>query len=158
MKIKVPVDGHSFAAFAMIVDVNGFTSMVARGGDAQFTRDILVGGIECVEKNGGEVVGLMGDAFYGVLASFEDVVNCCAAIAKDTDRQCEYISHLQAEDPEIFSFSPGGPSLKVGVEYGTFDVSHLHTTFMGNQFLVIGPAVIQACRIAAAGIGNRCLI
>ena len=37
-------------------------------------------------------------------------------------------------------------------------MSDIHTTFMGNQFLVVGPAVIYACRIAAAGKGNRCLI
>jgi hypothetical protein len=43
MKIEIPKRG-GFDAFAMIVDINGFTTMVSRGGDAQFTRDVLSGG------------------------------------------------------------------------------------------------------------------
>lgn len=157
MKIEVPNGGY-FEAFAMIVDINGFTSIVTRGGDAQFTRDILSGGIAVVEKLGGEVVGLMGDAFYAVLSGAENVFMCCAGIAKDVDRICEYISQIQGEFTDAFSFSPGGPGLKIGVEYGAFDVSEIHTHFMGEQKLVVGPAVIYASRITAAGKGNRCLV
>jgi len=54
-------------AFAMIVDINGYTPMIANvkyiNGIAQFVRDVLVGGIQAVEKSNGVVVGFMGDAF-----------------------------------------------------------------------------------------------
>ena len=113
-------DGDSLLAFAMLVDINGFTQMVAKAGGesiAQFTRDVLAGGIAAVEHNGGEVVGFMGDAFYALLFDPDNVFGCCAEIAKDLDAQGEYISG----SPGLFSFSPGGPGLKVGIEHGSFD-------------------------------------
>lgn len=46
-------------AFAMIVDVNGFTQIFSRSrqndGVAQFVRDIPIGGTEITEKHGGLV-------------------------------------------------------------------------------------------------------
>jgi class 3 adenylate cyclase len=114
--------------------------------------------IECAEKHGGQVVGLMGDAFYAVLPRVDNVFMCCVGIAKDVDRMCEWISQCQTTDPDAFAFSPGGPGLKIGVEYGTLDVDDIHTDFLGNQKLLVGPAVIYASRITAAGKGNRCLI
>lgn len=160
MSISIPNSGF-ISAFAMIVDINGFTRMVARAeGDliAQYTRDVLAGGVSAVEKNGGEVVGFMGDAFYALLADADEVFQCCIDIAVDLDKQCEYISDLQAESPEDFSYSPGGPSLKIGIEYGLFDISPISSKYLGPQNLFIGPAVNYASRITAAGKGNRCLV
>jgi class 3 adenylate cyclase len=160
MPISIPRSG-AISAFAMIVDINGFTGMVenAEGDDiAQYTRDVLVGAIEAVENNGGEVVGLMGDAFYALLSDADEVFKCCVGIAKDLDRQCEYISECQSETPELFSFSPGGPGLKIGIEYGLLDISPIHSNYLKAQNLFIGNAVNYASRITAAGKGNRCLI
>lgn len=156
MPISIPKTG-SISAFAMIVDINGFTGMVAKAeGEsiAQFTRDVLVGGIGAVERYGGEVVGLMGDAFYALLSDADEVFMCCVEIAKDLDRQCEYIS----ESPELFSFSPGGPGLKIGIEYGALDIAPIQSNYLKEQNLFIGTAVNYASRITAAGKGNRCLM
>lgn len=145
----------------MIVDINGFTRMVGKAeGDsiAQYTRDVLAGGIDAVQGNGGEVVGLMGDAFYALLSDADDVFNCCVDIAVDLDKQCEYVSDVQSESPESFSFSPGGPGLKIGVEYGLLDISPIISNYLGAQNLFIGPAVNYASRIISAGKGNRCMV
>src|SRR5580692_3517491 len=88
-------------AFAMIVDLNGFSGMVVAAeqvGDliAQFTRDSLSGAINEIEMEGGEVVGFMGDAILGILPDGDSAVKACFGIAKDTDRMCEYISSEQA--------------------------------------------------------------
>jgi class 3 adenylate cyclase len=152
-------DGQSVQAFAMIVDINGFTRMVVKGEDeliAQFTRDVLAGGITAVEHCGGEVVGFMGDAFYALLFDADKVFECCTGIAKDLDEQCEYISQVQSESP-VFSFSPGGPGLKIGIEYGWLEVSTISSNYLKEQQLFIGPAVNYASRITSAGKGNRCL-
>jgi class 3 adenylate cyclase len=136
-------DGDSLLAFAMIVDINGFTQMVAKAGGesiAQFTRDVLAGGIAAVEHNGGEVVGFMGDAFYALLFDPDNVFGCCAEIAKDLDAQGEYISG----SPGLFSFSPGGPGLKVGIEHGSFDVATISSNYLNGQKLFIGSAVNYA--------------
>ena len=160
MPLSIPESG-SISAFAMIVDINGFTRMVARAeGDlvAQYTRDVLAGGIGAVERNGGEVVGFMGDAFYALLPDVDETFQCCVDIAIDLDKQCEYISSCQAESPDTFSYSPGGPGLKIGVEYGQFDIASIGSRYLGPQNLFIGPAVNYASRITAAGKGNRCLV
>ena len=66
---KLPRKLHGLEAFAMIVDINGFTRLVKEydAEIAQFTRDLLSGSVRCVEEHGGHVVGLMGDAFYALL-------------------------------------------------------------------------------------------
>jgi class 3 adenylate cyclase len=69
MPIVIPENG-CINAFAIIVDINGFTSMVAKddsGMTAQFVRDVLAGTIDAIEKEGGEIVSYMGDAVLGVL-------------------------------------------------------------------------------------------
>ena len=54
--MKLPEIG-TIEAFAMIVDVNGFTPMVSEStpsdGVAQFVRDVLSGGIDMIRKHGG---------------------------------------------------------------------------------------------------------
>ena len=150
-------------AYALIVDLNGFTSMVrsaeAKGGSAaQFVRDVLAGAIEEVEFHGGEVVGFMGDAILGVITSGEDVVSACFGIADDLDRQCEYISNAQRKSSDLFSLAPVGPSLKIAIEFGSLDVSSIESRLLGQQRLFVGTAINHASRIAAAGVGNRCLV
>lgn len=156
MAIVIP-QNSSLKVFAMIVDINGYTKMVSNSDAnliAQFTRDVLYGGISAVEKNGGEVVGFMGDAFFAILSDSDQVFNSCITIAKDIDRQCEYIS----SNSEAFPFSPKGPSLKIGIEYGFIDVSDISSKYLGKQKLFAGEAINYAARITAADYGNRCLV
>ena len=149
-------DSNGIEVFAMIVDVNGYTKMVANPDAnliAQFTRDVLYGGINSVQQCGGEVVGFMGDAFLAILDDTEKVFQCCASIAKDIDKQCEYIS----SNSDAFPFAPKGPSLKIGIEYGYLDISTISSNFLGVQKLFAGEAINYAARIMQAESGNRCL-
>lgn len=143
--------------FAIIVDINSYAKMVSDSKAnmmAQFTRDVLAGGIRAVEEQGGIVVGFMGDAFLGFLSESENVFSSCLSIAQDLNNQCEYISN----NYEAFPFSPQGPSLKIAIEYGHFDISDITSKFLGNQKLFAGEAINYAARISAAESGNRCLI
>jgi len=146
--------------FAFIVDVNSFTTMVAKTSKsdsiAQFVRDFHSGGIGIIERNNGSVVSFMGDAFLAILENVDSVYHSCIGLAKDVDRQCEYISTHQREFPEDWHYSQGGPSLKIGIEYGWIDISTIHSELLGTQRLLIGPGINYACRIASAGEGNRC--
>lgn len=156
MAIVIP-EHSGIEAFAMIVDINGYTKMVSNSEGnliAQFTRDVLYGGVNAVQINGGEVIGFMGDAFLGILSNSEDVFKCCALIAKDVDKQCEFISN----NSKAFPYSPNGPSLKIGIEYGYLDISDISSNFLGSQKLFAGEAINYAARITAAQYGNRCLI
>lgn len=160
MAIDIRSSG-SVTAFALIEDINGFTRMVKDADgecDANFITDVLCGGVEAIEKHNGIVVGFMGDAFLAVLERPDDVFACCAAIAKDLDRQCEYISMAQKDAPHCWPFCPGGPSIKIAVEYGWIDVSVIKSKFLGEQKILIGPPINYAARISAAGEGNRCLL
>ena len=158
--MKIP-RSRSFSAIALIVDLNGFTAMIRRApGDgmlAAFTRDALVGGIHAVEGAGGEVVAFMGDAFLAVLRDASSAFNACVMIARDLDRQCEWISNVQQEDPVAWSFSPGGPSLKIAFEWGTIHPAEISSRRLGTQVLLVGDPINYASRISAAGAGNRCL-
>lgn len=150
-------------AFAFYVDVNGFSGMVREAeesGDiiAQFTRDCLSGSISMIEGCGGEVVGFMGDAIYGVIADGKKAVEACFGIAKDLDSMCEYISGHQGVENNSWEFCKGGPSLKIGIEYGALDVSTIYSNFLGEHPLLIGSAINYAARITKAGVGNRCLV
>jgi len=149
-------------AFAMIVDVNGFTQIVSRSkrsdGIAQFIRDVLIGGIEITKKHGGLVVNLMGDAFLALLDDTHSVYMVCVGIAKDLDRQCEYISEHQENYPNNWQYARGGAGLKIAVEYGWIDISDLYGEPLGCHKLFIGPPINYASRILAAGDGNRCLV
>src|SRR5207247_957187 len=85
----------SLEAFAVIVDINSFTTMVAHPKSnliADFTRDILIGAIEHIEQSGGEVVGFMGDAILGLIDTAQNTYSACAGIVKDLNEQCRYIS------------------------------------------------------------------
>lgn len=150
-----------FEAFAIIVDINGFTGMVAasnRNLIADFVRDVLAGSIYAIEEAGGEVVGFMGDAVLGVLPDAESAAQACFVIAKDLDAQCAYISNAQEQNADNWSFVPGGPSLKIGIEHGLLSVTEIKSRALGAHRLVIGSAINHAARILAAGKGNRCLI
>ncbi|MEK7674812.1 MAG: adenylate/guanylate cyclase domain-containing protein [Verrucomicrobiota bacterium] len=148
-------------AFAMIVDINHFTRMVAEddtGLIAQFVRDVLSGPIAAIESCDGEVVGYMGDAILGVLPTGDGAAFACFDIAKDLDRQCEYIFNHQEDFPQDWAFAPGGPSIKIAIEYGSLDVSTISSRFLGTHRLLIGDAINYASRITSGGVGNRCHI
>jgi class 3 adenylate cyclase len=160
--MPLPTSGHA-DGFAMIVDINGFVGMVATaestgGIIAQFTRDVLAGAIESIESVGGEVVGFMGDAILGIIPTGKAAVDACYFIAKDVDGQCEWISKAQKRISTDWEFSPGGPSVKIAVEYGRFDVSTIRSRLLGEHRLFIGSAINYAARISRAGVGNRCLV
>ncbi len=159
---NIPNIGH-MEAFAIIVDLNQFTAMVSKAeevGDliAQFTRDALAGAIYEIEAEGGDMVAFMGDAVLGVIPDKGNTVRACFGIAKDTDRLCEYISSEQKGCNDRWPFAPGGPSIKIAIEYGTLDVSTIGSRFLGDHRLLIGNPINYASRISAAGEGNRCII
>jgi len=153
-------ENETIDAFAMIVDINSFTPMASRSSKsdcvAQFVRDILSGGIDIVEEQGGTVASFMGDAFLAVLDNVDAVYMTCVGIAKNLDRLCEYISNHQRDFPEDWHYAKGGASLKIGIEYGWIDISDIFSKFLGQQKLLIGPPINYACRISKAGKGNRC--
>ena len=157
---NLPSSGY-LEAFAIIVDINGFTNMVAQSDGApiaDFVRDVLVGAISEIEQAGGEVAGLMGDAVLGVLPDVKSAARACCGIARDLNDQCEYISNAQNDVPDCWSFAPGGISLKVGIEHGLLHVSEISSRTLGKHRLIIGNAINHAARILNAGDGNRCLI
>jgi class 3 adenylate cyclase len=150
---------NEFDAFAMIVDINAYSLIVEGGGSdmaAQFTRDVLTGGIVAVEQSGGDVVGFMGDAFLAFLPTAQAAVDSCIGIACDLNKQVEYLYLLSKEDPGSYEFAGGGPSLKIGVEFGWIGPSMIHSSFLGNQRLFAGTAINLASRILNMGRGNRC--
>ena len=149
--------------FVVIVDINQFTKMVVLSENsdesiAQFVKDTLHDAIAEIEKAGGEVVAFMGDAVLGVLLDGPSAVEACFGIARASNRRSEYLSHLQAEDPDAWEFAPGGTTLKIAVEYGALDLSTISSRFHGEHDLLIGMAVNYAARISAAGEGNRCVV
>ncbi len=159
---NIPQHGH-IQGYAIIVDLNQFTSMVSKAeetGDmiAQFTRDALSGAICEIEAAGGEVVAFMGDAVLGYMPDGDGAALACFGIAKDLDRQCEHISNAQEGNDCTWPFAPGGPSLKISVEYGMMDVSTIDSRLLGEHRLLIGSPINYASRISKAGVGNRCII
>ena len=147
--------------YAMIVDINGFAKMVKKdefGGVADYTRDVLDGVIQRVERNHGEVVAFMGDALLSLFGVADDVFFACHDIARNIDDQCEYISGEQQGHPELWPFARGGPSIKILIEFGHVDVTVIESDFLGKQALLIGECINYASRIGAAGVGNRCLL
>jgi class 3 adenylate cyclase len=157
-KLRRPNQG-GFSAFAMIVDINSSEYMVETGSlVAQFTRDVLSGGIKAAEAAGGDVVAIMGDGFLAIFADAASTALACFGIAKDLDDQCKYIHSVQSSDPDAWDFAPGGPGLKISVEFGYMDESTISSEFLGQQTILAGRAIIHADRITRAGEGNRCLI
>ncbi len=165
MSIYIP-DNKPFQAYAVIVDINNFARAVSdavagfSGGQliAQFTRDTLASAIVGIESNEGAVVGIMGDAVLGVVPRGSHIFDTCTTVAKSVDRACEYLSIHQREFPQDWDYAPGGPSLKICIEFGWMDVSTITTQQLGTQKLLIGPAINYASRIGRAGAGNRCLL
>ncbi len=125
---------------------------------AQFTRDILSGAISAIEDHEGEVIGIMGDAIFGIIPQGPHIYAACVTIAKTVDEVSEYFSLHQQEFPQDWHYVPGGPSLKICIEFGWMDVSTITTRYLGTQKLLIGPAINYASRIGRAGTGNRCLL
>lgn len=159
---RIPKNKH-VQGYAIIVDLNQFSLMVSKaeqtdGLIAQFVRDALAGAIFEVEAEGGEVVAFMGDAVLGLMPEGDGVVKACFGIAKDLDEQCEYISGAQQVDSYAWPFVPGGPSLKISVEYGRMDVSTIQSRMLGEHRLLIGSPINYAARISKAGLGNRCIV
>ncbi|KAK45376.1 hypothetical protein BG58_18355 [Caballeronia jiangsuensis] len=141
----------------MIVDVNSFTALVAKNelgaGVAQFVGDILLGSIAVVEREGGSVIGVNGDAIFAILPDAESTFMACVGIAKDLNATCSYLAGT-----DYITSIPAPPSLKIGVEYGLLDSGTITTKALGNIPFCIGPATNYAARIIAAGAGNRCHI
>jgi class 3 adenylate cyclase len=159
---NIPEHGH-IEAFAIIVDLNQFTTMVSKAeetgdGIAQFVRDALSGAISEIETEGGEVVAFMGDAVLGIIPDGNNAVMACFGIAKDLDRMCSYISSAQSTGESNWEFAPGGPSLKIAIEYGMVDISTIESRFLGEHRLLVGSPINYAARISKAGEGNRCVI
>lgn len=161
MAMEIPRFG-AIEAFAVIVDINGFTAMVSRGKNdpmmVGLVRDVLACSVDAVERHDGAVVGFMGDALLAVIPRGQSVVDACLEIAQSQDRICEYISRCQRESPEEWKFAPGGLTLKISIEYGWIHVSVIESQFLGRQRLFVGESINYASRIAAAGVGNRCHI
>jgi hypothetical protein len=110
-------ENGTIEAFALIVDINGFTQMVSKAGPsdgaAQFVRDVLSSGIDTIQKHGGSVVSFMGDAFLAILDNPDSVYMSCVGVAKDLDRQCEYVSEHQKEYPDDWHYAKGGTAVKL---------------------------------------------
>jgi class 3 adenylate cyclase len=148
----------SIEAFAMLVDINGFTTIVDRSlGEniAKHISDVLKHGVNAVESHQGHVVGFMGDAFLAILHSRSDVIKSCTEIAQAVAEQCQIV-----KDPNTtFKWPlPEGPSLKIAVEYGWMDISGISSHAIGEQIQLIGPPINYANRISSSGSGNRCHI
>lgn len=152
--MQIPKDSN-FPAFSMIVDINGFTNLVSRHelgvGVAQYVRDILAGSIHAIESAGGSVIGVMGDAVFGILPDAESAVLACIGAAKDLDRMCAYL-----DGTDYLRSVPAPPTLKIGVEYGTLSNSTIGTEALGRMPFCIGAATNYVSRIIAPGVGNRC--
>ena len=162
--MELPKHGN-VSAIAVVVDINHFTKIVRDASEAvegaivaQFVRDVLSGGISAIQDQGGEVVGFMGDAILGLLSDAQSFFLAAVTIARAVDRHCEWVSRHQQEDSFAWSFAHGGASLKITAEYGSLNVSTIHSRLLGEQRLFIGDAVNYAARIGAAGEGNRCLL
>lgn len=150
---------RTFRGFAVIVDINSFTTMVAHPESsliADFVRDVLIGAVRSIEECGGEVVGLMGDAILGLVEEAPATYRAVVGLARDLNEQCRYISSSQRGQPHVWPFSPGGPSLKVGIEYGHLEVADFKSSALGSRSLFIGNAINYAARITKPGKGNRC--
>ena len=129
--MQLPKHGY-VEAVAMIVDINRFESMVSKGWDDNvglFVRDVLIGGVTIVEKNLGEVVAFMGDAFLAVLPDPSRAGNACLQIAKDLGKINEYVSLAQEESANAWSFATGGCGLKLALEIGIIEVNTITSRF-----------------------------
>lgn len=165
MPISIKKD-RTLEAFAIIVDINGFSQTVTsaedgstKGADiADFTRDALEHVVRAIEANEGEVPAIMGDAVFGILPEGAPILMARQEIAVAVNRESEHISDHRITSPGDWAYSPGGVSLKICIEFGEMHVSSIRTQYLGVQQLFVGSAINYASRIGAAGKGNRCLI
>ena len=159
-------DNRILRAFAIFVDINDFVKTVAHAvagatnGEniAQFARDILAHAVRAIEAKEGEIVGVMGDAVLGVLPEGAAICEVCEEIATALNRECKEISKHQRTCPADWDYSPGGPSLKICIEFGSMRVATIRTRHLGAYQMLVGPAINHASRISRAGTGNRCLV
>lgn len=165
MPIHVTKD-QTVDAFAVIADINDFARTVAaaekgssKGEDiADFTRDALKHVVQTIEAIGGEVAALMGDGVLGIVPEGAAIRTMCNDIAIAVNRESVNISEHQQKFPGDRAYSPGGPSLKICIEFGKIHLASINTRNLGTQALFIGSAVNYASRLCLAGVGNRCLI
>ena len=154
MSLRVSERGY-FTAFSMLVDINGFTALVANNkldiGIGTFVRDVFSGAITAVEQNNGAVIGINGDALFAVLLTPEDVFESCRRIARDISAMADYLTGTEFEEG-----IPTLPTMKIGIEYGWLDASSITTDAMDTIPFCIGPATNYASRILQPGKGNRC--
>lgn len=153
---------HRVEAFAICVDINGFTKIVeaeATGTISDMIRDTLIGSVRAIEKCGGDVFAFAGDAIVGALPDAYSAYAACCKIARDINGVCEYISDAQKENPDVWPELFGGPTVKIGVERGAMHISSISSRLLGTQPLVIGEPINYAFRILRAPLkGNRCLV
>lgn len=152
---------ESFAAFSLIVDINGFTRMVRNSNQvsiAHFVRDLLSGSVAAIEEAGGDVVEVMGDAILGILPDADAAAGACFEIARDLNAQGGYAALALASGPGSWEALPSRPSLKIGIEYGRLDVSAISSRLLGVHPLIIGEPINHVARILSVGHGNRCLV
>ena len=153
-------------AYAVIVDINHFAAMVSAAvtgpsrGEliADFVSRTLTGAIDAIEFRGGHVMGVMGDAVFGVLSKGDAIFDLCEDIARSVNEASLRITCHQAAFPDAWHYSPGGPSLKICIEFGWMDIATITTRQLGTQKLLIGQAINCASRLGQAGTGNRCLV
>lgn len=145
--MDLPKSG-SIEAFAMLVDINGFGRLVNSDfpGIAQFVSDVMIGGVQQVQRFNGEVVGFAGDQFYALLDTAENVFAVCAGIAKDMRRQYEFFEHVD----ERFVSDSRKFGLKIGIEYGHLDIGHISSNFLGKQYIYTGLPPTYAARIMSS--------
>jgi class 3 adenylate cyclase len=152
--VKIPETSY-FQAFSMLVDINGFTQLVSEHdldvGVGDYVRDVLSGPIVAIENAGGSVIGINGDAIFGILPSADSAAEACQTIAWDLNAVCEYLART-----DMVKQLPRPPTLKIGVEFGTLANSTIKTTALGTIPLCLGRATNHCARIIAAGDGNRC--
>ena len=146
--------------FVVFVDINAFAVMVEKSEGnliAQFTRDVLDIAIQAVQVEGGAVFNVVGDAIVGALPDEGSTARFCFLLAKQVNRMREYLSFIQeVDDPTAWDFSPGGPSIKVGISHGRLDCSTISTQMLGTLNHFVGVPINEAARITGPGIGNRC--
>lgn len=150
-------------AAALFADISGFTSLserlAARGGDGveELTRilNAYFGRlIEVVTGHGGDVVKFAGDA----LLAFWPVSDDGAALdhAAQTAAHCA----LAIQEAVTQFAAPAGErlSLRVGVGAGTTVAASLGGIYGRYEFVLSGPAVVEATKAAAHAEPGFCIV
>jgi class 3 adenylate cyclase/tetratricopeptide (TPR) repeat protein len=139
---------EKFTGAVLIADVSGFTAMTeslarrgAVGAEAlcQLMNDYFGHAIAVIVAHGGDVIRFAGDALLAAwyAASGEDIA---ALTARATD--CALAIQAELHD---YQSTQGQPlSLKLGVGTGEFVLLHIGGVLDRWEFLVSGPAFVQA--------------